>query len=96
LEVEPSQTKRIAFGRFAREQAQGPGKEPETFDFLGFTHYCAQTRYGSFKGKRRTTKKKFRAKRKEITDWLQRERNRLKTGELWRQATSRLVGQLNY
>jgi RNA-directed DNA polymerase len=47
LEVEPSKTKLIAFGRFADEQAQRQGKEPETFDFLGFTHYCGQTRYGS-------------------------------------------------
>jgi len=96
LEVEPSKTKLIAFGRFAREQAQRQGKEPGMFDFLGFTHYCGQTRYGSFKVKRRTAKKKFRAKLKEITDWLKRERNRRKTGELLRQAKSRLVGYLNY
>jgi hypothetical protein len=32
----------------------------------------------------------------ELTDWLKRERNRLKTGELLPQAKSRLVGHLNY
>ena len=32
----------------------------------------------------------------ELTDWLKRERNRRKTGELLRQAKSRLVGYLNY
>jgi len=46
--------------------------------------------------KRRMAQKRFRAKLKEITDWLRRERNRLKTGELLRQAESRLVGRLNY
>ena len=35
-------------------------------------------------------------KTEKITAWLKRERNRLKTGELLRQAKSRLVGDLNY
>lgn len=96
LEVEPTKTKLLAFGRFAREQAQRQGKEPETFDFLGFTHYCGLTRYGCFKVKRRTSKKKFRAKLKEIKGWLKAERSRLPKGELLRQAKSRLVGHLQY
>jgi hypothetical protein len=62
LEVEPTKTKLLKFGRFAREDAEREGKKPETFTFLGFTHYCGQTRQGSFKVKRRTSKKKFRAK----------------------------------
>jgi hypothetical protein len=42
--------------------------------------------------KLRTAKKKFRAELKEITDWLKRERNRLKTGEVLRQAKSGFGG----
>ena len=39
----------IEFGRFAEvdRRARGLGR-PETFDFLGFTHYCRTTRSGRF------------------------------------------------
>jgi RNA-directed DNA polymerase len=96
LEVEPGKTKLIEFGRFAEEQATRRGKRPETFDFLGFTHYCGETRNGSFKVKRRTSKKKFRAKLKEVKGWLKAERSRVKKGELLKQAKRRLEGHLNY
>ena len=41
-------TRLIEFGRFAiaNRRAQGRGK-PESFTFLGFTHYCATRRNGS-------------------------------------------------
>ena len=38
------------------------------FDFLGFTHYCGQSRAGKFKLKRRTSKKKLRAKLRDMKD----------------------------
>ena len=60
LEMEENKTRLIRFGRFAEEdrKARGEGK-PETFDFLGFTHYCSQSRGGWFRVKRKTSKKKF-------------------------------------
>ena len=96
LEIEPSKTKLIRFGRGAELEAQRRGQKPETFDFLGFTHYCGKTRSGSFKVKRRTAKKKFRAKLKEVGEWLRRERSRQKKGELLKRAKLKLVGHLNY
>jgi len=96
LELEPSKTKLMEFGRFALENAKRKGKKPETFDFLGFTHYCALTRYGNFKVKRRTSKKKFRAKLKETKVWLMRARSQLKAGSLLLRAKYKLVGYLNY
>ena len=49
LELHPDKTRLVEFGRYAwhnREtRAQG---RPETFDFLGFTHYCRKTRKGGF------------------------------------------------
>src|SRR6266513_5161469 len=45
LELQAEKTRLIEFGRFAvqnREQ-RGEGK-PETFTFLGFTHYCGERR----------------------------------------------------
>ena len=40
----------MEFGRFAvmNRRQRGVGK-PETFDFLGFTHYCTTTRRGRFR-----------------------------------------------
>src|ERR1035441_7577148 len=45
LELHPEKTRLIEFGRFAaeRRRARGEGK-PETFTFLGFTHYCGKRR----------------------------------------------------
>jgi RNA-directed DNA polymerase len=96
LELEPSKTRLLEFGRFAAERARSRGQKPESFDFLGFTHYCGQTGDGRFKVKRKTSKKKYRAKLKEVKGWLQRERSRLKKGELLRRAKLKLVGHLNY
>ena len=49
LALHPDKTRLIEFGRFAaaNRERRGLGK-PETFDFLGFTHICAQDRQGGF------------------------------------------------
>jgi group II intron reverse transcriptase/maturase len=64
LEVQAEKTRLIQFGRFAalnrRERGQG---KPETFTFLGFTHYCGTRRSdGSFIIWRKTAKKRMAAK----------------------------------
>ena len=96
LELEPSKTRLLEFGRFAEEQARRRGQRPKTFDFLGFTHYCGHTRNGGFKVKRKTSTKKYHAKLKATKEWLQRERSRLKKSELLRQAKLKLAGHLHY
>jgi RNA-directed DNA polymerase len=96
LELEATKTRLLEFGRFAEERARRGGQRPETFDFLGFTYYCGHTRHGHFKVKRKTSGKKYRAKLKETKEWLQRERSRLKKGQLLRQAKLKLAGHLNY
>jgi group II intron reverse transcriptase/maturase len=67
LKLHPEKTRVIEFGRWAarQRQARGQGK-PETFNFLGFTHSCSQTRKGKFTVLRRTMSKRKRAKLKEI------------------------------
>lgn len=96
LEIEPSKTKLLAFGRFAEENARRYGRKPETFDFLGFTHYCGLTKTGRFKVKRKTSAKKYRQKLKEVKEWLRHERSRMKKGALLQRAKLKLVGHLNY
>jgi RNA-directed DNA polymerase len=96
LELEPSKTRLLEFGRFAEEGARRRGEKPETFNFLGFTHYCGHTRDGRFKVKRKTSAKKYRAKVQATKEWLQRERSHLKKGELLRRAKLKMQGHLNY
>jgi group II intron reverse transcriptase/maturase len=63
LEIHPEKTRLIEFGRFAEgnRKQRGEGK-PETFTFLGVTHYCGRNSKGSFVVWRRTAAKRMRAK----------------------------------
>jgi len=77
LELEPTKTRLLEFGRFAEENRnkRGEGK-PETFDFLGFTHYCSKSpKTGRFRVKRKTARKKFGTKLKETNLWLKQNRH---------------------
>ena len=72
LELEENKTRLIEFGRFAEEDRKRRGeKRPETFTFLGFTHYCSHNRNGKFRVKRKTDKKKFAKKCKELNQKIQ-------------------------
>ena len=49
LELHPEKTRLLEFGRFAvANRAKRGERRPETFDFLGFTHYCRTQRNGRF------------------------------------------------
>ena len=44
LAIHEGKTRLIAFGRnVARQRELNGTRRPETFDFLGFTHYCDKT-----------------------------------------------------
>ena len=68
LELNPAKTRLIEFGRFAaRDRKQRGEGKPETFTFLGFTHYCGQRhKSGTFTVWRITAKKRMVAKLKAI------------------------------
>lgn len=66
LELEETKSRLIEFGRYAGKRQEKEGKKPETFAFLGFTHYCSQSRNGKFRVKRKTNKKKFAKKCREV------------------------------
>ncbi len=76
LELHPDKTRLIEFGKHAarRRKAQGLGK-PETFDFLGFTHFCGKTKHGRFWLRRITISKRMQAKLREVNDQLKRRRH---------------------
>jgi group II intron reverse transcriptase/maturase len=86
LEVAEEKTRCIEFGRFARAKAQKRGEKPKEFTFLGFTHYCGKTRYGKFKVKRRTSRKKLLIGLREFTEWARKNRSVLRKGDMLRHA----------
>lgn len=96
LKLAEEKTRQIAFGTYARENAKRNGTKPRDFEFLGFTFYCGKTRYGHFKVKRKTSRKKLRQSIFKLSDWLRRRRNLMSTGELVRGAKTRIIGHLNY
>ena len=96
LELHPEKTRIISFGRFERERASRANRRAHIFDFLGFTHYCGQNRAGKFILCRKTSKKKFRMKCKEMNIWLRRIRNRVKMKEWWPALRAKLRGRYQY
>jgi group II intron reverse transcriptase/maturase len=73
LELHPDKTRILEFGRFARENRnRRKERKPETFNFLGFTHICSQTRKGIFTVLRKTMRMRRQAKLKEVYQELKR------------------------
>ena len=77
LELADEKTRLIEFGRYAARDRRNRGlPKPETFDFLGLTHACGKTRKtGRFALKRVTSKKRLRAKLREVKTELMRRRH---------------------
>ena len=73
LGMHPEKTRLIEFGRFAEadRKKRGQGK-PETFDFLGMTHFCGRTRKGRFRVGRRPSRKRVRRTLAKIGQALRR------------------------
>lgn len=73
LTMHEGKTRLIEFGRFAPERCKEKGrKKPDTFDFLGFTHICAQNRKGKFIVLRKTTRQRLRSKVKALKKEMRR------------------------
>jgi RNA-directed DNA polymerase len=64
LELHAEKTRLIEFGRYAEQNRKRRGEaKPETFTFLGFTHYCGKRRSdGTFIVWRKTAKTRMVAK----------------------------------
>ena len=70
LTLHEEKTRLIELGRLPTLDHKRQGKRrPETFAFLGFTHYCGWTRDGRFVLKRKTQSKRLTAKLKAL--WVE-------------------------
>lgn len=73
LSLHEGKTRLVEFGRFAAQRRTAAGKRrPETFDFLGFTHYCSATRSGKFMVKRKTQAIRLTRKLKALREEMRR------------------------
>jgi len=96
LEVAVEKTKVLEFGPLAEPKAKRRGEKPQTFDFLGLTHFCGRTKDGKrFRMKRITSRKKFGAKVHQFKEWLKRSRT-MPTRELMKTAAAKLRGHIAY
>jgi group II intron reverse transcriptase/maturase len=77
LELHPDKTRLIEFGRYAARERKRRGEgKPETFNFLGFTHFCGQRhKTETFTVWRITAKKRMVAKLKAIKAELRRRKH---------------------
>jgi len=96
LEIHPTKSRNMSFGRLERRNAVEQNRRANTFDFLGFTHYCDVSLKGNFKIGRKTSRKKFNAKCKEMNAWLKAIRNQVKTKEWWKTLIQKLRGHFQY
>ena len=96
LEVAPEKTKILEFGPLAELKAKARDDRPQTFDFLGLTHFCSRTRNGRrYRMKRKISRKKFKAKVLAFKEWLKTSRT-LPTPDLMKTAASKLRGHIAY
>jgi RNA-directed DNA polymerase len=73
LSLHEGKTRLIEFGRIAALRRKAAGqRRPGTFDFLGFTHYCGETRSGRFTVKRKTQAKRMVRKLKAVREVMLR------------------------
>jgi len=96
LELHIDKTRIINFGKYERENARRQRRKANTFDFLGFTHYCGISRKGKFIVGRKTSSKKFRKKCKEMKMWIKGIRNTKKLKQWWPVLQAKLRGHYQY
>src|SRR5574337_238672 len=96
LTISEEKSKIIEFGRYTCQTARKYGFKCETFNFLGFSHFCDKTRKGKFKLGRKTSRKKFIQKMKDMNLWLKRIRNRVELKEWWKLLGIKLLGHYQY
>ena len=96
LSIAVEKTKIISFGRFAEEKCAKQGKKkPDTFDFLGFTHYCSKSQQGKFRVKRRTSRKKYKAALLNMKEWIRNNRT-IPIQKLIKELNVKLRGHYQY
>lgn len=96
LELHPEKTRVISFGRYERENAKRQRRRSNTFDFLGFTHYCTRSRWGKFNLGRKSSRKKLCKKLREMKEWIRKVQKVCTVKEWWPILKAKLRGHYQY
>lgn len=74
LQLHPEKTRLVPF----RPAGEGPGRmpPPQSFDFLGFTHFWGRSRKGRWMVSRKTARGRFTAALRRVAQWCKRFRHR--------------------
>ncbi len=96
LTIHPEKTRVV---RFTRPDDKGPGNgdqdEERSFNFLGFTHYWANSRKGNAVIKRKTEKSRFARALKKIAEWC-KDNKHVPLGDQCKILNLKLKGHYNY
>jgi len=90
LKIHGEKTRLLDFRR-----PTGGGGQPETFVFLGFTHYWGKSRKGYWVVKRKTAKKKLKAAIRRVYEWCKEHRHD-PVKEQWRTLGVKLKGHYQF
>lgn len=90
LTIHDTKTRLVDFRR-----PGGRDKEPEVFNFLGFTHYWGKSRKGKWVVKRKTAKKKLKQAVRRVYIWCKRNRHK-PVKDQWRMLSRKLHGHYGY
>jgi len=95
-QLHPEKTRLVPFGGPGRAGLDGSGPhEPDTFDFLGFTHYWGKSRKGYWIIQRKTAAKRRRRTLRAIGDWTLRHRH-LGMADQFTMLVGKLAGHYAY
>lgn len=78
LQLHPDKTRVVRFTRppYSKQgQRRQQATSPETFEFLGFTHYWGRSRQGNWVVKRKTAAPRFTRSLKQIAQWCRSHRH---------------------
>lgn len=89
LTLHEQKTRLVYFGRPAE------GSKPETFDFLGFTHYWGQTKEKWWVVKRKTARSRLRRALKGIAEFCKENRH-IPVSEQYEKLCQKIRGHFNY
>jgi len=92
LVLHPEKTRLL---RFVRPPFGGGTPKPETFDFLGFTHYWSRSRSGYWVVKRKTARDRLRRSLKAANEWCRIHRHQ-SLGDQQRALCRKLLGHYSY
>jgi hypothetical protein len=90
LTLHPEKTRLVRF-----LPPDGEDAKPESFDFLGFTHYLGRTKRGYWTPRRKTSRSRFSRSLRALNQWRRQARHQ-PIAEQARTPGAKLLGHMNY